>query len=50
MVYILKNLAEDFQFDISDDFVDALDNCTFAQLEALLEKYSGTRGLVQNAG
>jgi len=50
MVYILKKLAEDFRFDITDDFVDSLENCTFAQLEALLEKYSGMRNLNQDAG
>jgi len=50
MVYILKKLAEDFRFDITDDFVDSLENCTFVQLEALLEKYSGMRNLNQNAG
>jgi len=49
MVYILKKLAEDFQFDITDDFVDALENSTFSQLEALLEKYSGTKSLTQSA-
>ena len=40
MVYILKKLAEEFQFTITDDFVDALENCTFAQLGTLLEEYS----------
>ena len=39
MVYILQQLAKDFRFTIDDDFVDALELCTFAQLEALLEKY-----------
>ena len=40
-VYILKQLSKDFNFMITDDFVDALENCTFAQLEILLEQYSG---------
>jgi len=42
MVYILKQLSKDFQFAITDDFVDALEMCTFSQLEALLEKHSNT--------
>ena len=44
MVYILKQLASDFNFTITDDFVDfvdSLENITFAQLETLLEQYSG---------
>jgi len=41
MVYILQKLTQEFQFTITDDFVDALEMCTFAQLEALLEEYSG---------
>ena len=40
--YILKQLATDFQFTITDDFVDALEMCTFARLEELLEQYSNT--------
>jgi len=43
--YILKQLAEDFSFAITDDFVDALEMCTFAQLEALLEQYESTAAL-----
>ena len=39
MVYVLKQLAKDFHFAINDDFVDALEMCTFTQLEALLERY-----------
>jgi len=50
MVYILKKLAADFQFDITDDFVDALENCSFSQLELLLEQYSCTRVLDRSAG
>jgi len=42
MVYVLKRLSEDFQFAITDDFVDALEMCTFAQLETLLEKHSNS--------
>ena len=41
MVYILLELQNDFNFKITDDFVDAMENCTFAQLESLLEQYSG---------
>ena len=41
MVYILKQLEKDFDFTITDDFVDALEMCTFARLESLLEEYSG---------
>ena len=41
MVYILKQLSKDFNFKITDDFVDALEMCTFAKLESLLEQYSG---------
>jgi len=42
MVYILLKLAKEFKFTITDDFVDALENCTFAKLENLLEQYEGT--------
>jgi len=42
MVYILKQLESDFCFTITDDFVDALEMCTFARLEELLEQYSNT--------
>ena len=42
MVYILQKLSKDFHFTINDDFVDALDMCTFGRLEELLEQYSGT--------
>lgn len=42
MAYILKRLAADFQFTITDDFVDALEMCTFERLEALLEQYENT--------
>jgi len=41
MLYVLKQLEKDFNFSITDDFVDALEMCTFAQLEVLLEQYSG---------
>ena len=42
MVYILQRLAKDFNFAITDEFVDALENCTFAQLEQLLEQHTNT--------
>ena len=42
MVYILKQLAGDFRLIITDDFVDALETCTFAKLEELLEQYENT--------
>jgi hypothetical protein len=41
MVYILKQLSKDFDFKITDDFVDALEMCTFGRLEELLMEYSG---------
>jgi len=50
MAYILIKLSEDFKFDITDDFVDALENCSFSQLEALLERYSDTRVINKSAG
>ena len=31
MIYILKQLAIDFQFVIDDDFVDAMEMCTFGK-------------------
>ena len=37
-VFILQRLSADFGFSITDDFVDALENCTFVQLENLLEQ------------
>jgi len=39
MVYILMQLSKDFNFDICDDFVDAMENITFAQFEELLFRY-----------
>ena len=42
MVYILKRLAEDFKFTITDEFVYALEMCTFAKLEELLKQYENT--------
>ena len=42
MVYILQALAREFSFTIGDDFVDAMEMATFAQFEALLERYQGT--------
>jgi hypothetical protein len=37
--YILIQLAKDFNFAITDDFVDALEMCTFERLELLLEQH-----------
>ena len=37
MVYILLQLSKDFQFPITEALIDSLENCTFAQLEALSE-------------
>ncbi len=42
MVYILKRLALEFRFTIDDAFVDALEMCTFQQLESILARYDGT--------
>ena len=42
MVYILQALAKEFNFTIGDEFVDAMEMCTFTQLEALLEKHENT--------
>ena len=42
MAYILKQLAQDFRFNLTSDFVDLLENCTFIQLEALLEECSNS--------
>jgi hypothetical protein len=42
MVYILLKLAKDFNFTITDDFVDSLEMCTFGRLEELLEQYKDT--------
>jgi len=44
MVYTILKLADDFNFTITDDFVDALENCTFGKLESLLEQHEGTKG------
>jgi len=43
MVYILKKLADDFHFTISDAFVDAMEMCTFSQFETLLEEHENTQ-------
>ena len=45
MVYILKKLSQDFNFSINDDFVDAMEMCTFEQFESLLEQYENTNRL-----
>ena len=42
IVYILQKLSKDFNFTISDDFVDAMEAITFADFENLLEKYENT--------
>ena len=42
MVYILQKLAADFNFTITPDFIDAIENCTFARLEELVQEYSNT--------
>ncbi|MCL2222620.1 MAG: hypothetical protein FWC20_09960 [Oscillospiraceae bacterium] len=38
MVYILLELAQSFDVEITDSFIDALDLCTFGQLERLISK------------
>ena len=40
MIYVLKRLSEDFGFYITDEFVDALELCTFGQLEDILTEIS----------
>jgi len=40
MVYIFMQLSKDFNFKITDEFIDSLEMCTFAQLEILLDEYS----------
>jgi len=50
MVYILQKLSAEFNFTINDDFVDALEMCTFSRLEELLEQYSGTALASEIAG
>ena len=40
MVYLLNQLENDFNFRLTDDFIDALEMCTFARLEELLLEYS----------
>jgi len=42
MVYILLQLMQDFNFKLDDAFVDAMENATFSQWEALLEQYENT--------
>jgi len=41
MVYILMKLTDEFNFTITDDFVDSLEACTFGDLENLLVQYEG---------
>ena len=42
MVYILLNISKEFNFIITDDFVDGLEMCTFDKLEELLEQYENS--------
>lgn len=42
MVYILQQLSKDFNFKLTDDYVDALENCTFIALENLIGIYEKT--------
>jgi hypothetical protein len=46
MVYILLRLSKDFNFKIDDAFVDAMENATLSQLEALLERYENTQNCI----
>ena len=39
VVYLLQELSKNYQFAITEDFVDALEYCTFGRLEELLEQY-----------
>ena len=50
MVYILQKLAADLNFTITEDFIDALEMCTFGRLEKLLEQYSNTALVSEIAG
>jgi|GEM_PF-1505991 len=50
MVYILQKLAKDLNFTITEEFIDAMEMCTFSQLEELLERYSGTALPSETAG
>lgn len=36
MVYIIRRLSADFNFPITDDFIDRLEMCTFGQLAQLV--------------
>jgi len=36
MVYILQKLAADLQFTITEEFIDAMEMCTFGKLEELI--------------
>jgi len=40
MVYLIIQLSKDLAFTITDDFIDAMEMCTFCEFEALLAKYS----------
>lgn len=43
ITYILLGLSNEFNFVINDDFVDAMEMCTFSKLEELLEKHENTK-------
>jgi hypothetical protein len=45
MVYILIQLGKEFNFDICDDYVDKLENATFADMEELLREFEGTKAI-----
>jgi len=39
MVYLIIELSNEFKFCINDKFIDALELCTFGELERMLEQY-----------
>jgi len=43
MVYLLLQLAKDFNFTINDDFIAAMENATFSQFEDLLVRHENTQ-------
>jgi hypothetical protein len=46
MIYILQSLAKEFNFNINDDFVDAMEMITFSQFELLIEKHKNSSLLI----
>jgi len=40
MVYILLNLEKNFNFKINDNFIDAMEMCSFSKFEESLEQFS----------